>query len=299
MRFRDFVLLLAGLFIFFAIAAVVFFPPHVSRMSFASKGCVGVISIEGEITYGGGSFMSSQALSRDVVKQIKNAEEDSGVKAILVEINSPGGSSVASKEIYEAVKKTNKPSVAYLSEVAASGGYYVASATDFIVSNPNAITGSIGATATLLNYQELFGKIGLREETIKSGELKDIGSGARNMTEKERLLLGEIINESFDRFRDDVLASRGNRLNRAAFNEILDGRILSGTQAQRIGLVDSLGVREDAIEKAGELAGIKNPDVCDMKPSRGLLDVLLGYSTEFVQGIISRLSSKRVGLRYE
>jgi len=259
--------------------------------------CVGVVKLDGEIVYSDGGFLDATPSSGRMTAALEEAEKDGEVAAVLLEINSPGGSAAATKEIYDAVAALEKPVVAYLGEVAASGGYYVASAADWIVANPNTVTGSIGARTTLVNYAELFQKIGLREESIQTGELKDIGAGYRNLTEKERGVLSALLNETFDNFRSDVLAARGGRINAALFAEAMDARILSAKQALRIGLADEIGSRKTALEKAASLGNLTESRECFLARPSGLGALLSGISASVGRGLAAGLSGG-AGVRY-
>ncbi len=270
--------------------------------------CVGVLRVEGELSESADAigFFVGGVSSASVKKLLANAESDFRVKALVLEVNSPGGSAVASKEVFEALRvfRGRKPVVAFLSEIAASGGYYVASAADYIVANPNSITGSIGARATFLNYEELFKKIGLREETIKSGELKDIGSGTRNLTAEEKKLVGEIINETAQNFVNDVVAARGNAVrDNQFFEKALDARILNAKMALRAGLVDEIGVFDDALRKAGALGNASVdergiPATCELREAPGLTELLFGLSAglgkAFGSGMLASLENAGV-----
>src|SRR3972149_4740576 len=238
--------------IFILLLVISFFMPSVSNE------CIGRVKIAGEIVYDapdslfGGSEMST---ATETVKLLKEADGDERVKVVLLEINSPGGSAVASKEIYDEVRAMEKPTLVYMTEMAASGGYYISSGSDYIIAHPNSLTGSIGARGTFLNYEGLFEKLGLREETIKSGELKDIGAGYRNLTDKEREILQAIIDETFGIFRKDVEEGRKGKLDAMLFNEALDARILTASQAKRIGLIDDIGGIQVVMKKANQMAG--------------------------------------------
>lgn len=244
--------------------------------------CVAVLHINGDIAYSTPSFSSGFSLT-SFQDELKQAEDDGKVKSILIEINSPGGSSAASKELFESIRKTNKPTVSYLSEVAASGGYYAAAATKYIVANPNVLTGSIGARATLLNYRDLFDKIGLKEVSITSGDKKDIGSGYRNLTDEEQEILSGIINESAKNFELDVRAGRSGKLNEALFEQALDARVLSASQALKVGLIDEVGLRSDALNKTRELGNVASEDECSFETQGGfsLTDLLGSLKTLF------------------
>ncbi len=223
--------------------------------------CVAVVNIDMPLTvegappslFGGGGYPGSEELATTI--ESLNARDDVG--AVVFVVNSGGGSVVATREVYQSVKDHEKPKVAYFREVAASGAYYVASGTDYIVSDPDAITGSIGVIATFTDMQGLFEKLGINVTAIKSGAHKDMGSPYRNMTDEESAILQGLVDEIYGEFRGVVLENRGKRLNTALFNNVSDGRIMSGRQAFKVGLVDELGTKKDAIKKAADLAGIE------------------------------------------
>lgn len=261
--------------------------------------CVGVVEINGEITTADTTqslFAEGSAGSYEISKRIEAIGRRDDVAAVLFVINSPGGSVVATNEIYRAIDGLDKPKVAYLREVAASGGYYIATPADYIISEPDALTGSIGVIMSTYEMGELLEKIGVREVAIKSGEMKDIGSPFRNMTEEEKALLGAAVQEIFEEFKAVVLENRGDRINRAMFEEITDGRVLTGRMALRAGLVDAVGSREDALEKAAELGGIEHDGevpICEIDVG-GKQAGLFG-----IEGILGGLSSGASGYRVE
>ncbi|MBU0586070.1 signal peptide peptidase SppA [Candidatus Micrarchaeota archaeon] len=264
--------------------------------------CVAVMNIEGEITTESVPqtlFSGFVPGSEDIANTIRSTDAREDVGAILFVINSPGGSVVASDEIYDAVNSTEKPTVAYFREVAASGGYYVASSTDYIVSEPFALTGSIGAVMTLSDMSGLLEKIGMNITDIKSGAMKDIGSPFRPPTENETELLQIIVDDIFQDFKNAVISGRGSRLNMQKFEEVLDARVLTGKQAKEIGLVDALGNKQDAIRKAAELAGMdtENLRICevDASPERsgGLFD-----AKSIITYIETRISPEKVRVSY-
>lgn len=245
--------------------------------------CVGLIKVEGELTTdggGGGIFAPGVLSSDDYAALIEEAGKRGEVKAVLVEINSPGGSVVASREIYESVKELKKPKVAYFREMAASGGYYAAAGTDYIISDPDAITGSIGARATFVDMSGLFEKIGYNQTVVKSGKHKDMGDPGRPMTGEEINITQGIVNEVFAEFVRAVEEGRGGRLNRSRFSEVLDARIMTGRQAKEVGLVDEVGNRKAALRKAAALANMSYegdvPPVCEIGGNRGVWDGMFG-----------------------
>ena len=262
--------------------------------------CVGVVEINGEITTADATqslFSEGSAGSYEISKRIEKINEREDVAAVLFVINSPGGSVVGTNEIYRAVDGLEKPKVAYFREVAASGGYYIATPADYIISEPDALTGSIGVIMSTYEISGLLEKIGVSEVVIKSGEMKDIGTPFRNMTDEEKALLGAAVQEIFEEFKGVVIEHRGDRLNREMFEEITDGRVLTGRMALRAGLVDAVGSRDDALKKAAELGGMEYEDdvpVCEIDVSgaqgglfsmggllRGLGEETTGYRVEY------------------
>ena len=284
------------------LAALVYFALNGSGSGPAFGDCVAVVHIDGTIatTQSSSLFGSSGgAASEDLVPLIAQVRKDSKYKALLLKIDSPGGSAVASKDIYDevmAVRSSGKPVVSYIGEEAASGGYYIASASNEIVSDPNALTGSIGARFSLLNYAGLFDKLGITDNEIKSGALKDIGSESRNMTDEERALLTSIIKETADNFANDVRAGRQGKLVEPYFSQALDARVLSAKMALQAGLVDSIGSQNDALALAygksgiGSETNVDDMPVCDLSKRSGL-DALFGTVAErFGYGMGAALS---------
>jgi len=230
--------------------------------------CVAVVDVNAPLTVEGSPttlFSDGYPSSEELAYVINDLDSRPDVGAVVLVMNSPGGSVVATREVYTAVDELDKPSVAYFREVAASGAYYVASGTDYIVSDPDALTGSIGVIATFTQMSGLFEKIGVNVTSITSGPHKDIGSSYRNMTDTEYQILQDLVDEVYTEFRGVVLENRKGKLNMAKFEEVTDGRILSGRQAKSAGLVDALGSKKDAILKAAELAGIEYESYDDIR----------------------------------
>lgn len=228
---------------------------------------VGVIEIKGAITS-----------SQETLKQIKEFRKNTSVKAILIRIDSPGGAVGPSQEIYKEIRRTaeTKPVVASMGSVAASGGYYIASAANHVLANPGTITGSIGVIIHFPNLRELFDKIGYQMTTLKSGQFKDVGNPAREMTAEEKDLIQKMIEETHAQFVRDVSIARS--LPEEEVRKVADGRIILGEKAMQLKLVDQLGNFEDAVAKAAELGKIEGePDVFPAKKkSRSLVDFILG-----------------------
>lgn len=210
---------------------------------------VAIIDLHGTITN-----------SADIIRQLKKYSKDSSVPAIVLDIDSPGGGVAPSQEIYEEMKKAKengKKIVASMGSVGASGGYYVACAADTIIANPGTLTGSIGVVFEFPVAEELFKKIGLRFEVVKSGEFKDVGTLNRRMTEAERKLLQSVIDDTYEQFVEVLVENRN--LSEEEALKIADGSIFTGRQAKKLGLVDELGDLEDAIKIAGKMGGIEGP----------------------------------------
>src|SRR5438132_8868058 len=187
----------------------------------------------------------------DMRAALQQARDDSRVKAIVLEIDSPGGEVTASDEIYSAVVKTRarKPVVVYMDSLAASGGYYVSCGGNFLMANETTINGSIGVIIQTLNYEQLFNKIGLASVVFKSGKFKDILNGARPMTPEERELIQSFVMQTYDKFLGIVAKERSLPAEMLR-NTIADGRILSGKEAFDDQLIDGLGELDDAFRKA-------------------------------------------------
>lgn len=218
--------------------------------------------------------------SKEVIEQLEKHRTNPTVKAIVLRINSPGGGVAPSQEIHEEILKTRqtdkKPIVASMGSVAASGGYYIASAADLIVANPGTITGSIGVILQIPNISGLMQKIGVKSVVVKSGQHKDLASPTREMTEAERQILQGMLDDVHDQFIDVV--ATGRHIDRKKVEAIADGRIFSGREAQSLGLVDQLGNLQDAIERAGALAGIRGKPTVIQERKRGfsVTDLLRG-----------------------
>ena len=244
-----------------------------SSVPFGPK--VALVYVEGPITSAsseGGLLGSAGATTERVISDLRSAEEQAGVRAIVLRINSPGGSAAASQEIYREVlriRTSGKPVVVSMGDVAASGGYYIASAATEIFAGNGTLTGSIGVIIQATDMSQLFGRIGLRPETIKSGKFKDMFSPNRPLTEEERRLAKSMILDIYDQFVDDVLEGRKHRgLTRQQLMAVADGRVMTGRQAMKAKLVDRIGGLEDAINEAGRLGGITGrPNVWRVKRS--------------------------------
>ena len=208
----------------------------------------------------GGHFTDSMV--DDLKIALRQAKSDDKVSAVVLNIDSPGGEVTASDVLYNAIRELDeaKPVVVYMGSVAASGGYYAACGGRYLMANPSTITGSIGVIIQTLNYEDLFGKIGLDSVVFKSGKFKDILSGSRQMTEAEREYIQGLVMQTYDRFVGIVAEERGIAQPDLE-NGVADGRIVSGEDALSENLIDALGYIEDAHALAMELAGVEGADV--------------------------------------
>ncbi len=224
-------------------------------------------------------------------RQLRRAQKDSHVKGVLLRINSPGGTVATSQEIQQSVlsfRKSGKPLVVSMIDVAASGGYYVACAADKIVALPGTITGSIGVIMNLYNLEGTERKLGIEADVIKSGKFKDIGSFSRAMTPEERELLQGIIADTYDQFVTAV--STGRHMDVEAVKKIADGRIISGRQAMAVGLVDQMGGYEEAVVVLQDLSRKKFGHSGDLKVIDRRMPTILSVILESASSNISPTS---------
>lgn len=208
-----------------------------------------------------------ESMVDDLRAFLQQACEDRGVKAIVLEVDSPGGEVTASDQIYHAVAEAReqKPVVVYMGSLAASGGYYVSCGGKFLMANDTTITGSIGVIIQTLNYEQLFNKIGLAAVVFKSGKFKDMLNGARPITSEERALVQSFVMETYDKFLG-IVAKERHLPAELLRNTIADGRILSGKDALEHKLIDGLGQIEDAYAKARELGDAPGARVVKYAP---------------------------------
>jgi protease-4 len=238
----------------------------VQRGAVATSDRVALITLRGLISSSIPGNLSD-SMVEDMRAALEQAREDGNVKAIVLEIDSPGGEVTASDEIYNAVVKVRakKPVVVYMDSLAASGGYYVSCGGKFLMANETTITGSIGVIIQTLNYEQLFNKIGLASVVFKSGKFKDILNGARPMTPEERDLIQSFVMQTYDKFVGIVARERGVPADTLR-NTIADGRILSGKDALNNKLIDGLGQIDDAFNKAKELGNARQAMVVKYGP---------------------------------
>lgn len=223
-------------------------------------------------------FQETPSIVDSVIKQLKQARDDNDIKAVILEINSPGGGITASDIIYKKVlefkEETNKKVIVYMQDVAASGAYYISAAADKIVSHPTTITGSIGVIMPLINIANLAEKYGIEDNSIKSGDMKSIGSPLKKMSDDERKVLHDIVDEMYTRFLNIIAVGRNMKIEDV--RKLADGRIYTGKQALDNGLVDQLGYIEDAITLAKEMTGLKEAKIIKYKRRFNLAEIFTG-----------------------
>ncbi len=240
---------------------------------------IAIIPIKGAISAENGNadfFSSGSVGAGTVIGFLEAADKDKNVKAIILNINSPGGTVVASKEIADATKKLNKPVVALIREVGTSGAYWVASAADVIIADPLSVTGSIGVLGSYLEFSELFSEYGVKYQQLTTGEYKDLGNPYKSLSDKDKKVLLKKLETIHTYFVNDVSNNRKRDL-----TEYGDGLFYLGTEAKEIGLVDELGGKDLAIETAKKLAGISEYELEFYQQKKSFFDLLSSLSQNF------------------
>ncbi len=256
----------------------------------AGKGLsgIGVIEVNGLIGASGSYLGTDTSSAGQIMKAVREAREREDIKAVVLRVNSPGGAAGASQEIaieLDKLRDSGKPVVTSMGDSCASGGYWIACSTDYIIANGTSITGSIGVIMELTNLQELFDKLGIRQETIKSGVHKDMGSAGREMTEQERAIFQDMIDDSYQQFLDQVRQGRKGKITEEKLLEIADGRMFTGRQAMELGIVDGLGNYYDAIEKARDLGGLSSESKVEvLNANKFWEEIFLSYDAGNVLG---------------
>ncbi len=269
---------------FFLLAAIAMSSDDTPEFTFAAEK-VAIVPIEGEILD-----------ARDTLDLLHKYARNNTVKAVVVRINSPGGAIAPSQEIYSAIRKIRadgKPVIASLDSVAASGGYYIASACDPIISNSGTITGSIGVILQWFDMKELVSWAKLKPETITSGALKDAGSPFRELTPAQRQYFQGIVTQLHSQFVRDVAAGRASKLKAEEVARVADGRIFTGEQALGLKLVDRIGTIDDAVRAAGQAGGIRGEParIWPRRREGGLLELL---ANESASTLLEKVINRRV-----
>ncbi len=242
---------------------------------------IAVIPVIGVITLDGGSItpFGEATISANVIaKKIEQAGSNKNIKAVVLEIDSPGGTVIATEEVAKAVKKLDKPAVAWIRQTGASGAYWIASAADAIVADPFSVTGSIGVTSSYLEFAGLFNRYGIVYRELTAGRYKDIGSSYKELRPDEKKLLQEKLDMVHEAFIDEVAKNR--KLEREQVEGLANGMFYLGKEAYELGLVDYLGDKETAVDVAKKLANIKKAELVSYKPKQSWVDVLRRLTSE-------------------
>ena len=274
------VYVIALVFIFvIGISIIVIKSPLYNEKIVDKSGKIAVIPLKGPISMenGDGDFFSRGAIgSGSVINFIEAAASDNEIKGIILNINSPGGTVVASKEIVDAIKKVDKPVVALIREVGASGAYWIASASDYIVADPLSVTGSIGVLGSYLEFSDLFSRYGVKYQDIKTGDYKDLGNPYKDLTPTDKNILVGKLQIIHNYFADDVSKNRGRDLKKYA-----NGLFYIGTEAKEIGLVDELGGKEAAINAIKRLSDIEDYELVLYQKDLTFFDLLSRITEDF------------------
>ena len=275
------IICLAALLVLFAVSA--------SCTSAQNK--VAVISLSGPIQFeSSGFFFGGSVITPESVRtELERARNDDGVKAIVLQVDSPGGSVAASQEIVNQLELVKKPIVVSMSDLAASGGYYISAGADKIVALPGTLTGSIGVISEMPNLKGLFDKLGIDMQVFIAGKHKDMYAGLRELTPEEKVLMQGMTDQLYNQFVQVVAKGRG--LSEDKVRELATGQLYTGIQAKELGLVDELGGLQTAIDLAASLAGVSKPEVEYYKPQApSLLNTLLGMGWQKLSSVIQPTS---------
>jgi protease-4 len=239
---------------------------------------VAVVRVEGAIFSSDDTDdFAAGANSGVVMADLEQAADDPTVKAILLRIDSPGGSVTGSAQIYEAIRAIEKPSIVSMASTAASGGYYISAPADYIMARPDTVTGSIGVIMTLFNADELLDEWGVDVINITSGPNKDLGTPWEEMTPEQQQILQDFVDEAYAEFVRIIV--EGRNMDEATVRQLAEGRIYSGRQALANGLVDELGNFDAAVAKAAELGGISGePRLVEYEHLPSFQSLLSGFS---------------------
>lgn len=255
---------------------------EISSAIASSRGNIGVVEVTGPILS-----------SKKIIKNLKRFKDDDAIKAIILRVDSPGGGIGPSQEIYRELMKTRETKIviASMGSVAASGGYYIACATQGIVANSGTITGSIGVIMEYANIEQIAKKIGIFPVVIKSGEYKDMGSPMRELKDSEKQLFQNLVDELHAQFVSDAADARNMEIDVMA--KLADGRVYTGQTAMKIKLIDRIGNMDDAVQWAGQMAGIEG-ELTPVYPKEDKITLFKKLAETLLQDITlgSRLSEQ-------
>jgi len=265
---------------------------------------VAIVRVEGPITHSDDADSAVGAVSGTVISDLRAAEADDTVKAIVLRVDSPGGTVTGSAQIHEVIAAMEKPVIVSMAGVAASGGYYVSAPADYIFARADTTTGSLGVVLTLYDVTELMEKIGVEVNSVTSGPNKTIGDPWETLTPEQAVILQTFADEAYDGFVQVIVD--GRHLSEEDVRRMADGRIYSGSQALELGLVDELGNFDDAIAKAAAMGGISDePRILEYQHTPSFQDLFLGFSSrlqkseaEQTMELVNSLLSPALEYRY-
>lgn len=264
----------------------------------AGKATVAIVPITGEITSGDSSPSSGTTGSEDTIALLEAIRRSDDYDGVILEVNSPGGGVLASSEIADEIRRVRGDGikvVAWMREMAASGGYYVSAGADRIVASPETITGSIGVILKMYDATGLAKKVGVTEVNITSGALKDMGTPFKKLSPEARAVLQQLVDESYSGFVNVV--STGRDIPDAEVRKLADGRIYTGTQARELHLVDSLGLRDEAYSQMAKLVGAERGsrlEVVEFSRQVDFFDALGAATKHWSPGAIAQLIGARI-----
>jgi len=273
--------IIVGLFILLCLMPVI-----MSCSAIGNK--IAIIPLDGVIQpASGATLFSGSAITPDLVrKDLQKVKDDVTVKAIVIQINSPGGDVSACEEIAYEMSKVKKPIVISMRSIAASGGYYISAKASKIVALQSTLTGSIGVISEIPNLSGLMDKIGVKMEIIKSGKYKDMYSGFAELTPEEKSIMQKTTDQMYQQFIDVV--ADGRHMSRERVIELATGQTYTGLEAKQLGLIDELGGIQTAIDQAAQLANIQNPVIEYIYPeSPSLLSMLLNGNSSQLIGLVT------------
>lgn len=264
-------------FLFFLLVLVIVIAVFVPSEDLVG-GNVAVVPIKGAITTGGdGDFLEDRGTdSETIVGWIKEADKDEATKAIILEIDSPGGSPVATDEIARAVKETNKTVVAVIRESGTSGAFWIATSADYVIANRMSLTGSIGVIGSHLEFAGLLEDYNVTYRRLVSGKYKDAGSRWKEMTPEEQELFQKLLDEVHWEFVKEIATSRNLPIEK--ISELAHGFVFTGAQAKELGLIDALGNKDDAVKYIEQKLDIK-AELYEFEPSKTIFEEALGISS--------------------
>ena len=273
MKSWKIIVILLLVFIVIFLAAIKIDSPKISQNQIAIIPIAGTLSSS---SMGFSPLTSSITNTDNIIDSLEKANSNHNVKAIILEINSPGGTVVASKEVAEAVAKSEKPTVAFIREIGTSGAYWVASSTDYIIADELSITGSIGVLSSYLEFSGFLKEHNVNYQELTAGKYKELGNPFKELTPEEETIMNDKLVKIQDVFIREIQVKRKLK----DVEDIRTGKFYLGFEAKELGLVDELGNKETAVKKAQELAGIENAELTLYESKKTFFDLFSALSSD-------------------